>query len=106
VPVGVVVAHRRRRDDEGGAGLLRAVEGALQERAQVRLVDRVDERVQAFAQLGGADGRHRHEIGGVVLVGLGEPQAAHLDLGSVLRVDAVGAAGHDHVSGRHSQRFF
>ena len=42
----------------------------------------------------------------VVLVGLGEPQAAHLDLGSVLRVDAVGAAGHDDVSGRHSQRFF
>ena len=92
VPVGVVVAHGGRRDGERGAGLARAVEGALEQRTQMRLLDRVDERVQPLGQLGGADRRHRHEVAGVVLAAGHGAQAAHLDLRAVLRVDAVGAA--------------
>ena len=55
VPVGVVVAHGGRRDSECRAGLARAVEGALEERAQVRLFYGVDEGVQALGELHGAD---------------------------------------------------
>src|SRR5665647_739553 len=71
VAVGMVVAHRGRGHDEGGAWLLRAVEGAFEQRAQVRLVHRVDECVQSLAQLRGADGRYLHEQPGVEFLGPG-----------------------------------
>ncbi len=62
VAVGVMIAHGGGSHDECGPRFAGAVEGALEEGAQMGVVHRVDERVKALAEFAGVDRRTWYEF--------------------------------------------
>ena len=95
VPVGLVVVLRRRRGVVGGAGVGAPVDQAGEQRAQVRPLDRLHERVEVGGHLLVGHRRGLGEVAQLVLVLGGHPHPLHGHGRAVALVHRVAAQDPD-----------
>ena len=100
VRVGLVVVLRRRRDPEPGPDLRVLTEDAVEQRRELRVLDRRDELAQARLEPVDRDGRPLGEVVVLVLAGVGGADRLDRDLRAVALVDRELAADEEHGAGR------
>ena len=99
--IGLVVVLRRRGDRGSGVQIRRVrAEDAVEQLAQLRVLDRRQQLAQAGLELLDRDLRALGEVVVLVLAVVGGADRVDRDLGPVLRVDDEPALDQDHRAGR------